>query len=254
MSKRLEGKVALITGGTGGIGGAALEVFLKEGAQVAVVGTNEEKLKALEEKYPQVLTLKADVSSEEDVKNYVEKTLEKFDKIDIFFNNAGIGGESKPFVEQSLEDYQKVIDINLTGVFLGMKYVLEVMLKQGSGSIINTSSVAGLMGFSNSAPYVASKHGVAGLTKTAALEHAKDNIRINSIHPAPVDTRMMASFEEVMDPEATGEVRKAFESAIPMGRYGEPEEIAKVVLFLASDESSFVTGSQYVVDGGMMAT
>ncbi len=252
MTKRLEGKVALITGGTGGIGEATLELFLKEGAKVAAVGTNDEKLKKLKERFPDILTLKADVSKEEEVKSYVEKTLETFGKIDVFFNNAGIEGKINNLVDQSLEDYQRVIDINVTGVFLGMKYVIPVMQKQGNGSIINTSSVAGLIGSPGLSPYVASKHAVAGLTKTASLELAKENIRVNSIHPAPVNTRMMESIEKLINPQDAEAARKAFEDAVPMGRYAEPIEIANVVLFLASDESSFVTGSQYTVDGGMI--
>lgn len=252
MTKRLEGKVALITGGTGGIGEATLELFLKEGAKVAAVGTNDEKLKKLKERFPDILTLKADVSKEEEVKSYVEKTLEAFGKIDVFFNNAGIEGKINNLVDQSLEDYQRVIDINVTGVFLGMKYVIPVMQKQGNGSIINTSSVAGLIGSPGLSPYVASKHAVAGLTKTASLELAKENIRVNSIHPAPVNTRMMESIEKLINPQDAEAARKAFEDAVPMGRYAEPIEIANVVLFLASDESSFVTGSQYTVDGGMI--
>lgn len=253
MTKRLEGKVALITGGTGGIGKATTKLFLEEGAKVAVVGTSDEKLQELKNELPEVLTIRADVSKEEEVKNYVDKTVEEFGTIDIFFNNAGIEGKSAPMAEQTLEDFQKVMDINVVGVFLGMKYVIPVMQEKGSGSIINTSSVAGLMGDPNLSPYIASKHAVIGLTKSAAVELAKDKIRVNSIHPSPVDTRMMQSIESMLNPEDAASVRAGFEQAVPLGRYADALEIAKLVLFLASDESSYTTGSQYTIDGGMLA-
>lgn len=250
---RFENKVVLITGGTGGIGQATAKLFLDEGAKVAIVGTNDEKLAKAKEELGDILTIKADVRNEEDVKNYVDKTVEKYGRIDVFFNNAGIEGKVRPIIEQTVEDFRKVIDINVTGVFLGLKYVIPVMQKQKSGSIINTSSVAGLMGSPGVSPYVASKHAVIGITKTAALEVAKDNIRVNSVHPSPVETRMMRSLEEGFNPEDAAAVKKAQEAAIPLGRYGEPEEVGKLVLFLGSDDSSFITGSQYLIDGGLRA-
>lgn len=254
MTKRFEDKVVLITGGSGGIGEVTAKLFLEEGAKVAIVGTNDESLEKSKEKLGEILTIKADVSKEEDVKNYVDKTVEEFGKIDIFFNNAGIEGKMGPLVDQSLEDYQKVIDVNLTGVFLGLKYVIPVMQENGGGSIINTSSVAGLMGQPNLSPYIASKHAVVGLTKAAAIEVAKDKIRVNSIHPAPVDTKMMDSIEKMLNPDDSASVRKQYESMVPLGRYAKAEDIAKVVLFLASDDASFVTGAQYTIDGGMLAS
>ncbi len=253
MTKRLEGKVALITGGTGGIGKATAKLFLEEGAKVAVVGTSDEKLQELKNELSEVLTIKADVADEEDTKNYINKTVEKFGTIDIFFNNAGIEGKTAPLEEQTLESFNKVMAVNATGVFLGMKHVIPVMKKGGGGSIINTSSVAGLMGSPDLSPYVASKHAVVGLTKSAAVELAKENIRVNSIHPAPIDTRMMESIELMLSPEDRAAARTGFESVVPMGRYGRAEEVAKLVLFLASDESSYTTGAQYTVAGGMLA-
>lgn len=253
MTKRFEDKVVLITGGTGGIGEATAKLFLDEGAKVAIVGTSDEKLEKSKEKLGDVLTIKADVSNEEDVKNYVDKTVEAYGKIDVFFNNAGIEGKVRPVQEQTVEDFQKVLNVNVIGVFLGLKYVMPVMKKNGGGSIINTSSVAGLMGSPGVMPYVASKHAVVGITKTAALEGAKDKVRVNSVHPSPVETRMMRSLEQGFNPEDAAGVKAAQEQLIPMGRYGEPDEIGKLVLFLGSDDSEFITGAQYIIDGGLLA-
>ena len=253
MTRKFENKVVLITGGSGGIGQATAKLFLDEGAKVAIVGTNDEKLAKVKEELGDVLTIKANVANEDEVKNYVDKTVEKYGRIDVFFNNAGIEGKVSPIIDQSVEDFKKVLDINVIGVFLGLKYVIPIMQKQGSGSIINTSSVAGLMGSPGVSPYVASKHAVIGITKTVALELAKENIRVNSIHPAPVETRMMRSLEEGFNPEDVESAKKALEESIPLGRYGTPEEIAKLVLFLGSDDSSFITGAQYVIDGGLTA-
>lgn len=253
MIKRFENKVVLITGGSGDIGKAAADLFLKEGAKVAIVGTNDEKLAKVKESLGDVLTIKADVTKEEEVKNYVEKTVEEYGKIDVFFNNAGTEGKISPIIEQDMNDVRKVMDINVMGVFMGLKYVIPVMQKQGSGSIINTSSDAGLAGSPGLAPYVASKHAVVGLTKTAALEVAKDNIRVNSINPTNIEGRMMKSIESGLNPEDPEGIKQEWLNAIPMGRYATLEEVAKLVLFLASDDASFITGAQYVVDGGILA-
>ncbi|GLO64670.1 SDR family NAD(P)-dependent oxidoreductase [Oceanobacillus kimchii] len=248
---KLAEKVALITGGAGGIGKATAENFLKEGAKVVLVDLFEESLQKAQEElktYGEVLTVQADVSIEADVENYVKQAVEKLGKIDIFFNNAGIEGKVAPIVEQTVENFDKVLSVNVRGVFLGLKYVLPVLTNQGYGSVINTSSVAGLAGSAGVAPYVTSKHAVVGLTKTAALEVASANVRVNSIHPSPVNTRMMRSLEEGLQAdEAT------MSKGIPLGRYGEADDIAKLVLFLASDDSTFITGGQYRVDGGMGA-
>lgn len=178
----------------------------------------------------------------------MKRTVEHFGKIDVFFNNAGIEGKVAPLVDQKVEDFDKVISVNVRGVFLGLKYVLPVLTKQGHGSVINTSSVAGLSGSPGVAPYITSKHAVVGLTKAAAVEVASANVRVNSIHPSPVNTRMMRSLEEGLEVE-----QETLAKSIPLGRYGESDDIANLVLFLASDESSFITGVQYRVDGGMGA-
>lgn len=248
---RLDNKVAVITGGAGGIGKTTAELFLKEGAKVILVDLMQESLeKTIDELqgYGSVTIVQADVSKEEDVARYVKTAIDQHGTIDIFFNNAGIEGKVAPITEQKVEDFDKVINVNVRGVFLGLKHVLPVMIKQSSGSIINTSSVAGLSGSPNVSPYIASKHAVVGLTKAAAVEAAGANVRVNSIHPSPVNTRMMRSLEEGLEVE-----QATLAQSIPLKRYGEPIDIAHLVLFLASDESSFITGVQYRVDGGMGA-
>lgn len=253
MVKKFENKVVLITGGSGEIGKATAELFLQEGAKVAIVGTNDDKLARAKEELGNVLTIKADVTNEEDVKDYVNKTVEEYGKIDIFFNNAGTEGKMAAITEQNIDDVRRVMDINVMGVFMGLKHVIPIMQKQGSGSIINTSSDAGLAGSPGLAPYVASKHAVVGLTKTAALEVASDNIRVNSIHPTNVEGRMMESIEAGLNPDDPKAIKDEWTSAIPMGRYAKLEEVARLVLFLASDDASFITGGQYVIDGGILA-
>ena len=254
--KRIENKVAIITGGAGGIGKVSAKRFLEEGAKVVLVDLFQESLdqtKAELDKLGEVITIQADVSQEEDVKNYVDKTVERFGKIDVFFNNAGIEGKVAPITEQKVEDLDKVLAVNVRGVFLGLKHVLAVMKEQGYGSVINTSSVAGLSGSPNVTPYIASKHAVVGLTKATAVEVAPYKVRVNSIHPSPVNTRMMRSLEEGFAPGQAEAAKADMEKSIPLGRYGESEDISNLVLFLASDESSFITGVQYRVDGGVGA-
>lgn len=256
---RLDNKVALITGGAGGIGKQTAQLFLEQGAKVALVDIDISTLNDIKEDLDSdnVITIEADVTEENDVKNYVDQTVDKFDTIDIFFNNAGIIGDVAPIEEQSLDNFNKVTSINSTGAFLGLKYVLPIMQKQEKGSIINTSSVDGLRGSPNLSPYAVSKHAVVALTKAAALENAEHNIRVNSVHPAPVTGGMMQTVEQGMSASQESEpeeVKDKLEESIPFGRYAESKDIANVVMFLASDDSEFVTGSQYRVDGGMGAT
>ncbi|MFD1362346.1 SDR family NAD(P)-dependent oxidoreductase [Lentibacillus salinarum] len=253
---KLEGKVAIVTGGAGAIGQKTGENFLKEGAKVVLVDMNRDSLdkaKSNLKHYGEVIAIKADVSNEDEVKNYINETIEKFGRIDIFFNNAGIEGKVAPIVDQEIDDFDKVFKVNVHGVFLGLKHVLPVMSKQRSGSIINTSSDAGLSGDPGIGPYAASKHAVVGLTKTAALEVAHDNVRVNSIHPTSVNTRMMRSIESGVNPEDDSKAKEALMNEIPLGRYGETHDISNLVLFLATDDSSFISGSQYRIDGGIGA-
>ncbi len=247
----MENKVALITGGSGGIGAETAKLFLQEGAKVAIVDINEEALKDVKKELgsDNLIYVVADVAKADDVKNYVKQTVDAFGKIDVFFNNAGIEGIVKPIEEYPEEEFDKLIGINVKGVWLGMKYVLPQM--NDGGSIINTSSVAGLQGTANMSAYITSKHAVIGLTRTLALEAAPRQIRVNSVHPSPVDNRMMRSLEEGFAPGAGAEMKKAFEAGIPLGKYATNEDIANAVLFLASDESNFITGTKLVVDGGM---
>ena len=249
----IKNKVAIITGGAGGIGKATAKLFLAEGAKVMLVGRGEEKLKkAIDElNSPDVTYCTADVSKAEDTKRYTDKTLSAFGKIDIFFNNAGIEGTVKPIAEYPESEFDKVIAVNLKGVWLGCQVVIPKM--SDGASVIITSSLAGLKGFEGLGAYVASKHGVVGIMRVAALEFANRKIRVNTIHPGPINTRMMRAIEEEISPGNTDEAKKGFEAIVPIGRYGEPEEIADLALFLASDSSKYVSGSTYVIDGGSNA-
>jgi len=250
---RLKDKVAIITGGAGGIGKATAKLFLEEGAKVVIVDLNKELLDkaSFELDHENLSYCVADVSKASDNQKFVEHTLEVYDKIDIFFANAGIEGSSKPLAEYPEETFDKVIAVNLKGVWLGCKHVIPKM-KQG-GSVMITSSVAGLKGFAGLGPYVATKHAVIGLMRTAALENAERKIRVNTIHPGPVNNDMMRRIEKDMDPENPDEVMKGFEATVPFGRYVESSEIADMAMFLASDDSKSITGCTHVVDGGMMA-
>ena len=253
---KLEGKVAVITGGAGGIGKETAKIFLQEGAKVVLVGSTENTLNKAQEElctYGEVIAVRADVSKEADTINYVKTAVDHFGKIDVFFNNAGIEGQVALIVDQSVEDFDRVMNVNVRGVFLGLKHVLKIMIEQGNGSIINTSSDSGWMGYPKLGPYNASKHAVVGLTKTAALEAASANVRVNSIHPTSVNTRMMRSIEESSNPGQSEKTKEEFTKLIPLGRYAETADIAKLVLFLASDDSTFISGSQHRIDGGMSA-
>lgn len=254
--KRMQDKIIVITGGSGGIGKETAARFLGEGASVVLVDIDQAGLDAAAKDLgasDRVLTVKADVTSEEDVKRYVDAAIKQFGKIDVFFNNAGIEGKVAPLEQQATDVFDKVMAINVRGAWLGLKHVLPHMYEAGSGSVINTSSISGLQGTADVLPYVTSKHAVTGMTKVAALEAARHNVRVNSVHPSPVNTRMMRSLEAGFDPNDAGAAKAMLEKAIPLGRYGETGDIANLVLFLASDESRFITGAQYRIDGGMGA-
>ncbi len=250
--KRLENKVALITGGAGSIGQTTAKLFIDEGAKVVLVDLDEAALKKVVDTLgPNAAYVAANVTVAKDVERYAAEAVKKFGKIDIFFNNAGIEGSVAPITEFPEEVFDKVLAVNVKGVFLGCKYVLPQM-KDGASMII-TSSVAGLGGSPNFIAYVTSKHATLGIMKVAALEAAARKIRVNTIHPSPVNNRMMRSIEEGYEPGKGTDVQKKFAAEIPLGRYAEPIEIAKLVLFLGSDDSQFITGAQYVIDGGQNA-
>lgn len=250
--ERLKDKVAIITGGSGDIGSATAELFLAEGAKVMIVGRREETLKRTSERLnnSNLSYCVADVSKVGDTKLYVEATLVKYGKIDLFFNNAGIEGTVSPIVDYQEEMFDKVIAINLKGVWLGCQYAIPKM--EDGGSVIITSSVAGLKGFSGLGAYVASKHGVVGIMRVAALEFADKKIRVNTIHPGPVNTKMMRRIEKGFSPENPKQAIASFETDIPFKRYAESKEVAELALFLASNESKYITGSCHVIDGGML--
>jgi NAD(P)-dependent dehydrogenase (short-subunit alcohol dehydrogenase family) len=251
--KKLENKIAIITGGAGSIGKTTAKLFLEAGAKVMLVDLSEETLKktVLELKSEYVKYCVADVSKSKDVEHYIAETVKYFGKIDVFFNNAGIEGVVKPMVDYPEDVFDKVISVNVKGIWLGNKYALPQM--NNGGSIIMTSSVAGVLGFAGLSAYVTSKHAVVGIMRTTAIEAAPRKIRVNSVHPSPVNNRMMRSIEESASAGQGDEVKKQFEASIPLGRYAEPIEIAKLVLFLASDDSEYITGTTQVIDGGMCA-
>ncbi|MGA9327275.1 MAG: SDR family oxidoreductase [Salegentibacter sp.] len=249
---KLQDKVAIITGGAGGIGRATAELFLKEGAAVMLVDKAEEDLKkAVQELGEKTAYFVADVSRKEECEAYTKAALGKFGQIDIFFNNAGIEGAFKPLKDYPEDIFDKVISVNLKGVWLGCQAVIPKM-KDG-GSVIITSSVAGLKGFKGLGAYVTSKHGVIGIMRVAALEFADRKIRVNSIHPGPVNNRMMRSIEKEISPDTPAEAQKGFEAVIPFSRYAESREIGQLALWLASDESKYITGTTQVIDGGMIS-
>lgn len=247
------GRSIVITGGAGGIGAATAEAFLRLGARVALVDLFQEPLDAKVAELSalgEVIGIRADVSQEADVEAFVASAVSAFGGIDVFFNNAGIEGKVKPLIETDVADFEKVLAVNVVGAFLGLKYVLPVMISQGSGSVINTSSEAGLDGSPNTVAYVSSKHAFTGMTKVAALEVAKLGVRVNSIHPSGVNTEMVRRLESGFGGDDAAAAAASFQAAIPIGRYAEPSDIANLVVFLGSDESSFITGAQYRVDGG----
>ncbi len=248
----LPGKVALITGGTSGIGRDTAVLFAKEGAKVVITGRREaegnETIALVQAAGGEGIFVKGDVSKAANVQAFVQKTVEKFGRLDLAFNNAGIEGNWKPIIEQTEEDWDTVIDINLKGTWLCLKLEIQQMLKQGiGGAIVNMSSVAGLIGAGGAGVYVASKHGVIGLTRTAALEYATKGIRVNAVCPAVIETAMA---DRAFGDPAVG---KRILAQHPIGRFGKPMEIAEAVVWLCSDKSSFMTGHYVVLDGGMLA-
>lgn len=244
---RLQGKVAIVTGAGSGIGKATAMLFASEGAEVVcadIAGAD----KTAGEIGASAIAVSVDVSKAADIQAMVNAAKDRFGRLDVVFNNAGIEGEQAPTADCSEENFDRVIAVNLKGVFLGMKYAIPVMLETGGGAIINNASVAGLVGFPNIPAYGASKGGVVQLSKTAALEYATQGIRVNAICPGVIWTPMVERFTG-----STEEGRREFSMLEPVERMGKPEEVAAMVLFLASDESSFVTGAALPVDGGFVA-
>ncbi|MBT6276335.1 MAG: SDR family oxidoreductase [Chromatiales bacterium] len=251
MSERLENKVIVITGAAGGIGQATVERVVSEGAKVLAVDMDMSALKeALGQIDGDVECVVADVTQEAQVQGYLQAAVDKFGGIDSVFNNAGIEGVTSKIVDYPTDMYERVMDVNVKGVFLGIKHAVPHLLARGGGSIVNTASTAGLRGAPLLPAYNASKHAVIGLTRSTAEAYGRDGIRTNAVCPAPINTRMMRSIELGMGGNEPDAIRSRFESTIPLGRYGEAHEVASLVAFLLSSESSFINGSMYSIDGG----
>ena len=254
--KRLVGKTAIITGSTGGIGEATARRFLNEGANVMLVGRSPEKLHQTTERLGangRAATFVAEACDEEAFASAVATTIDTFGGVDILMANAGTEGNFAPIEELSAAEFESVLRINVIGVWLSMKYCVEPMKARGAGSIIAISSIAGRIGSPTMAPYIASKHAVHGLVKTAALELAPFNVRVNAIGPGPIDNRMMRSLESQFNPDEAAEAHEFVLSKVPLNRYGTNDEVASLAAFLASDESAFCTGSMHMIDGGFTA-
>jgi NAD(P)-dependent dehydrogenase (short-subunit alcohol dehydrogenase family) len=258
MDLDFTGKVALITGAANGIGRATALAFAKSGAKVVTVDRDsaggEATTGVIRQQGGDARFVAADVTKSVEVQNYVRTALDAYGAIDCFFNNAGVEGKWAYTAEYDEDMFDTVIGVNVKGVFLGLRHVLPVMLQQKRGAIVNTASVAGLVATPGMPAYVASKHAVIGLTKTAAGEVARQGVRVNAVCPGPVDTRMIHSLEAQLNPADPSAITRRYQSAIPLGRYVMPDEIASTVLFLCSDLAAAITGAQYVVDGGRTAT
>ncbi|HSI77489.1 MAG TPA: SDR family oxidoreductase [Lunatimonas sp.] len=245
----MEKKTVIITGAASGIGKATAELFAKQGANVVVSDLQEDEGNATAESIVtsggKASFFKTDVANPEEMEALVNFTVKTYGRLDVAVNNAGIGGELNPIADMSIEGWLKVIAVNLNSLFYGMKYQIPAMLKNGGGSIVNMSSILGAVGFAGSAAYSAAKHGVIGITQTAALEYSAQNIRVNVVGPAFIDTPLLNALD--------AEMKKQLVAMHPIGRLGKSEEVAELIFWLGSDNSSFVTGSYYPIDGGYLA-
>jgi 3alpha(or 20beta)-hydroxysteroid dehydrogenase len=254
--QRLDGKVAIVTGATGGIGEATAKLFLELGAKVMLVARSPDKLADTQSRLNSVGDVAGSVAEacdEEAFAAAVAATLDQFGGLDILVANAGTEGAAKPVEMLAVEEFEEVLRTNVTGVWLSIKHCVGPMKARGSGSIVALSSVAGCIGFPALSAYVASKHAVYGLVKTAALELGPSNIRVNAVGPGPIDNRMIDSLQNQMSPDDPAAMRGAIEASIAMRRYGKNEEVAHLLAFLASDASSYCNGSIYMIDGGYVA-
>lgn len=248
-SRRLEGKLAIITGASRGIGAATARIFAQEGAAVVLAARDEQALASVAQDIVtaggQALAVPTDVGDAASVERLVQRTLNAFGRLDIAFNNAGGGHQPAPLADVEVEDFDRAIRVNLRGVFLAMKYEIRAMLENGGGAIVNMSSTAGLRGVRGIAGYVAGKHGILGLTQTAALDYADRNIRVNAVVPGPILTERIAALSE--------QARAPIIQAVPMRRVGRAEEVAATVAWLCSDQASFITGAAIPIDGGRLS-
>ena len=253
---RFTGQVAIVTGAAGGIGSAVARRLAADGASVALVDRDVRHLQEVAADFPanDVLAIEADVTNEDDVARYVRQTVDRFGRLDLLFNNAGIEGRVANIVDSQLADFDRVMAVNVRGVYLGLREVLRVLQRQNQGgAIVNTASVAGLRGAAGVAPYIASKHAVIGLTRTAAQEAASFGVRVNAVAPGYIDTRMIQALAEARSPGHPDAAVQAMASRAPLQRLGAPDEVANLVTWLLSSEASYITGSIQVIDAGLTA-
>ncbi|MET0390792.1 MAG: SDR family oxidoreductase [Polyangiales bacterium] len=251
---KLRNKVCVITGAAGGIGSAAAKLFIQEGAYVVLVDQDAQHLQGLvRELGSRAMYIAADVASDKDTRGYIAAATERYGRLDVLFANAGTEGQVAPIADLPPESFEKVLAVNVMGVFLGMKYAFPHMAKQRSGSIVITSSIAGVVGSPGLSAYVTSKHALLGLMRSAAIEAGPLGFRVNTINPGPIDNRMMRGIEGQIASGHEADVKRGFEQQVPLARYGTNDEIARLALFLASDDASYCTGSVFVADGGFTA-